>query len=130
MPWNEYGEVRGLNAPPRSTLTPAAATACAASCNCSRLSTAQGPAMRTTSRPPRTTPGAISTVLPSGWSSRLANLKGWRMGMARSTPARASNAATSSGRSSPMTPRTMRSAPRETWARKPSAATRLRTPPN
>ncbi len=30
-PWNEYGEVRGLNAPPRSRSAPASRTACAVS---------------------------------------------------------------------------------------------------
>ena len=50
-PWNEYGEVRGLNAPPRSAVAPAARTARAAVTICSSLSTEQGPAMITTSSP-------------------------------------------------------------------------------
>ena len=45
-PWKEKGEVRGLNAPPRSIEAPAAATACATERVCSALSTVQGPAIR------------------------------------------------------------------------------------
>ena len=45
-PWNAYGEVRGLKAPPRSIVTPAAATARAVSSVCSRVSTLHGPAMK------------------------------------------------------------------------------------
>ena len=43
-PWNAYGDERGLNAPPRSTVAPAAATARAVSSVCSRVSTVHGPA--------------------------------------------------------------------------------------
>ena len=43
MPWNAYGEVRGLNAPPRRKCAPAALTASRRSSTCSRLSTAHGP---------------------------------------------------------------------------------------
>ena len=45
-PWNVYGDVRGLNAPPRSIVTPAAATQRAVSIVCSRYSTVHGPAMK------------------------------------------------------------------------------------
>ena len=38
--------VRGLKAPPRSIVTPSAATARAVSSVCSRVSTVQGPAMK------------------------------------------------------------------------------------
>ena len=44
-PWKLYGEVRGLNAPPRSIVAPASATARAVSSVCSRYSTVHGPAM-------------------------------------------------------------------------------------
>ena len=44
-PWNVYGEVRGLNAPPRSIVAPASATARAVSSVCSRYSTVHGPAI-------------------------------------------------------------------------------------
>ena len=42
-PGSAYGEVRGLNAPPRSIVAPAAATARAVSSVCSRYSTEHGP---------------------------------------------------------------------------------------
>ena len=45
-PWNAYGDVRGLNAPPRSIVTPSAATQRAVSSVCSRVSTVHGPAMK------------------------------------------------------------------------------------
>jgi hypothetical protein len=45
-PWKVYGEVRGLNAPPRSMLAPLAATARAVSSVWARYSTVQGPAIR------------------------------------------------------------------------------------
>jgi hypothetical protein len=45
-PWKVYGEVRGLNAPPRSIVQPAAATTRAVFMVCSRVSTVHGPAMK------------------------------------------------------------------------------------
>ncbi len=69
-PWNEYGELRGLNAPPRSTAAPASRTARAAVTICSSDSTEQGPAMSTTSSPPTSTPGASLTTVFSGRHSR------------------------------------------------------------
>ena len=45
-PWNANGDVRGLNAPPRSIDAPAAATARATPSVCSRDSTVHGPAIR------------------------------------------------------------------------------------
>src|SRR5229473_3169922 len=54
-PWNAYGLVRGLKAPPRRTAQPASATARAASSTCPALSTAHGPAMTTKARPPSST---------------------------------------------------------------------------
>ena len=45
-PWNAYGDVRGLNAPPRNIVTPWAATTRAVSIVCSRVSTVHGPAMK------------------------------------------------------------------------------------
>jgi hypothetical protein len=44
-PWKAYGEVRGLNAPPRSRVAPAAWAIRAASTVCRLFSTAQGPAI-------------------------------------------------------------------------------------
>ena len=45
QPWNSYGEVRGLNAPPRRIVAPAFLTACAVWSNCRSSSTEHGPAM-------------------------------------------------------------------------------------
>ena len=44
-PWKEYGEVRGLYAPPRRMVAPAFFTALAMHSNCSSVSTAHGPDM-------------------------------------------------------------------------------------
>ena len=44
-PWNAYGELRGLKAPPRRAWAPAFFTAIAVSMVCSSLSTVHGPAM-------------------------------------------------------------------------------------
>ena len=48
--------MRGLNAPPRSILAPAAATPSAVSMICFSLSTEQGPAITTNSSPPISVP--------------------------------------------------------------------------
>ena len=45
MPWKEYGEVRGLKAPPRRIVAPAALQAFAVSNTCSGVSMEQGPAI-------------------------------------------------------------------------------------
>ncbi len=59
-PWNAYGLVRGLNAPPRSATAPASFTACATSSRCVLSSTLQGPAMTPIFFPP------IAPAFPSG----------------------------------------------------------------
>ena len=56
MPWNAYGEVRGLNAPPRSIVAPDAFTDFAMPTICSSDSTEQGPAMTENEPPPSFTP--------------------------------------------------------------------------
>ena len=43
-PWNAYGPVRGLNAPPRKSLTPNFSSGAATLSICSSDSTAHGPA--------------------------------------------------------------------------------------
>ena len=73
MPRKLYGEVRGLNAPPRSTVAPAALTALAVDTICSSSSTEQGPAMMTGLSPP-TKASPTLMVVGSGWNSRLASL--------------------------------------------------------
>ena len=75
-PWNAYGEVRGLYAPPLNISAPAAFTSFAISQICSLLSTEHGPPMTTIfSWPPIFTP-ATSTTVSSGWNIRFAFLYG------------------------------------------------------
>ena len=72
-PWYAYGEVRGLNAPPRSSDAPAALAIRAAVRVCSGLSTAHGPAITVIVSGPMGTP-PTSTTVRCGWCSRLTSL--------------------------------------------------------
>ena len=72
-PWNAYGLVRGLNAPPRSSRAPAAFTPRATVSICSSDSTAHGPAATTSSLPPTATSPTRTTV-SSGFTSRETSL--------------------------------------------------------
>ncbi len=67
------GLVRGLNAPPRRAVAPAAFTARAVATICSSLSTEQGPAM-TPIVPPPTVRLPARTTVGSVFTSRLASL--------------------------------------------------------
>ena len=121
-PWKEYGLVRGLNAPPRSTVAPAARTASAVSSSWSRLSTEQGPAMMVRPPSPIDRPRTRTTV-SSGWNSREASLKGLLMGVTVSTPGSDDRwFITWSLRppTSPTTPMTTRSMPRLSWGVRPT----------
>ena len=51
-PWKLYGELRGLNAPPRRIFAPARLTAAAVASTCSSDSAEHGPAITMTSSPP------------------------------------------------------------------------------
>jgi hypothetical protein len=74
-PLKAKGDVRGLNAPPRSIEAPAACTARATSSVWSRDSTVHGPATRqNVSPPPTERPAMSSTVGPSWYSSLEASL--------------------------------------------------------
>ena len=84
-PWKVYGDVRGLNAPPRSIVAPAAATTRAVSSVCSRYSTEQGPAISPKAVSPIWRPSTSITV-GSGTSSRATSLYGFRIGTTWSTP--------------------------------------------
>ena len=75
MPWKEYGEVRGLNAPPRRIVAPASLQAFAVSITCSGVSTEQGPAITAKWPPPINTPPTLITE-SSGWNLRFAFLYG------------------------------------------------------
>ena len=68
-PWKAYGDERGLKAPPRKTVAPAAATARAVSSVCSRVSTVHGPAMSPKKPSPIRRPRTSMTVA-SGVGSR------------------------------------------------------------
>src|SRR5918992_1381504 len=61
-PWKEYGDVRGLKAPPRTYSKPACLTALAEDSNCSWLSTVQGPAT-TRKEPGRIMPLLVETYV-------------------------------------------------------------------
>ena len=74
-PWKAYGDVRGLNAPPRRSAAPAAFTDCATERICSRDSTEHGPAQMTNFGPPIATAPTRTTV-SSGWNLRFARLYG------------------------------------------------------
>ena len=72
-PWKLYGELRGLNAPPRRIFAPARLTAAAVASTCASVSAEQGPAITMTSSPPmRTSP--TSTTVFSLLNVRLASL--------------------------------------------------------
>ena len=79
------GELRGLNAPPRSTLAPARLTAAAVVSTCSSDSAEHGPAMTITSSPPIRTSPIVMTVF-SGLNVRLASLYGSLMRSTSCTP--------------------------------------------
>jgi hypothetical protein len=69
MPLKANGDVRGLNAPPRSIDAPPARTASATSSVCSLDSTVHGPAIRQNVSPPPIVRPAISKRLGSWWLS-------------------------------------------------------------
>ncbi len=93
-PWNSYGLVRGLNAPPRRNFAPAAFTACAVSRICSFDSTEQGPAITASALPPSRTPPTSMTV-SSSFTSRETSLNGCETRIASATPGIVSNWAVS-----------------------------------
>ena len=84
-PLKVYGDVRGLNAPPRSIVEPACATARAVSNVCSRYSTVHGPAINPNASSPMRRP-LTSITVGSGESSRETSLYGFRIGSTCSTP--------------------------------------------
>src|SRR3954471_7549466 len=108
-PWKLYGELRGLNAPPRKILAPARLTAAAAARTCGSLSAEQGPAMTITSSPPiRTSP--TLTIVGSDLKVRLASLYGSVIRRTSCTPSSSSISALS-GRPCPTAPSTVRVTP-------------------
>ena len=76
-PWKEYGEERGLKAPPRNRLAPPAATSARGVSIWSRDSTVQGPAIREKCSPPMRRPSISTTVR----SPRLSCARGELVGL-------------------------------------------------
>src|SRR5215210_3761200 len=127
-PLNANGDVRGLNAPPRSMAAPAALTARATSSVCSRDSTVHGPAIRQKVRPPPTRRPATSSVVGSWWLSSLeASLYGREIGTTRSTPLMPSSPSSATPSGSPMAPMAVVSSPGITTTCTPVVARRSRT---
>ena len=126
FPWNAYGLVRGLNAPPRIIRAPPAATPSAAAVIWDSVSTEQGPAIICTAAPPSGTPRTSMTVFAL-CHSRATSLYGLTMCIERSTPGSVSNISGSSLRSSPIAPMSVRSVPREMWTSRPAARIRAST---
>ena len=129
-PWKLYGDVRGLNAPPRRIVAPAAATASAVSKSCSRLSTEHGPAI-IVSEPSPTTASRTRITVSSGWNSRDVSLNGRLIGVTVSTPGRPPSRLMRAGLRapiSPMTAITVRSAPVWSYGVRPSPRMALFTP--
>ncbi len=126
-PWNAYGDVRGLYAPPRSSVAPAALAISAAARVCSAVSTAHGPAISVNVSGPIGTLPTV-TVEVAGWCSRLTSLYGAVIRTTSSTPGRVTTSSDSSTSSAPTTPTMVRVTPRDTNADPPAASTWLTTP--
>src|SRR5512143_2149585 len=126
-PWKLYGEDRGLNAPPRSTVAPASRTRRAVSTICRSVSTEHGPAITTTSSPPTVTPPGRRTSVPSGCQSRETCRYGSVTGMRSRTPGRSTNRAPSTLPGLPRTATAVRPRPTSGRASYPISSTRRTT---
>src|SRR5688572_16063090 len=118
-PWKLYGELRGLNAPPRRIFAPARRTAAAVAITCSSVSAEHGPAIMITSSPPIRT-SSIVTIVSSGLKVRLARLYGSEMRSTSCTPSRISMSSFST-LCAPTTPSTVRVAPEDRCTSMPSS---------
>src|SRR3954468_20980149 len=126
-PWNENGDVRGLNAPPRSIVA-CGSTARATASVCSRDSTVHGPAIRQNGASPPTPRPFTSTVVASWWLSSLdASLYGRLIGITWSTPGIPSSASARTPSGSPIAPIAVVSSPGMTLACTPAASSRSTT---
>ena len=125
-PWNVYGDVRGLNAPPRSIVAPASATARAVASVCSRLSTLHGPAISPKYVSPTRRPSTSITV-GSAASSRATSRYGLTIGTTCSTPGYPSTGSVASSSRSPIAPITVAARPRDTRASTPASSRRATT---
>ena len=111
-PWKSYGDVRGLNAPPRSSCAPAALTAFATYTICSSDSTEHGPAIIAKCPPPNFA-SPTETTVSSGWNLRLQHLKGSETRLTESTISRLSSKDISIRLVSPTRPSTVWYSPSE-----------------
>ena len=131
-PWNAYGDVRGLNAPPRSSVAPARCAICAEASVCSAVSTAHGPAMKVNVSGPIGTP-PTRTVERFEWFCADTSLYGAVMRIVSTTPGRPLTSTVSSTSSVPTTPTIVRVTPRLTNACPPwdsMCATTVSTSPS
>ncbi len=106
-PWKEYGDVRGLKAPPRRNLAPDFFTLRAISHICPSLSTEHGPAMSVSPPPPIFCPPGRVTTVSSGWNLRLAFLYGSCTRLTLSTKSCAATRSVSMAEVSPISPNTV-----------------------
>src|SRR5215208_1762053 len=114
-PLKANGEVRGLNAPPRSIEAPPSRTVRATPSVCSRDSTVHGPAiMRNVSSPPTVRPSTANRVGSWCASSEEASLYGREIGTTRSTPAMPSRPSSRTPSGSPIAPMAVVSSPGST----------------
>src|SRR3954453_3855507 len=127
-PLKANGEVRGLNAPPRSIDAPPALTIRATSSVCSRDSTVHGPAIRQNVEFPPTTRSLTLNVLGSLWlSSSEASLYGREIGTTLSTPGMPSSPSSRTPSGSPIAPIAVVSSPGITSTCTPVVSSRPRT---
>ena len=112
-PWKAYGEVRGLNAPPRSRRAPAWCAAAAAATRSGSFSTAHGPSIRVHSSPPTAmAPAGVSMVTgPRAADTRGLGSSAARIDSTASSAARRARVASSKGACGPTTSTAMRPGP-------------------
>ncbi len=110
-PWKEYGEVRGLNAPPRRMVAPLSRICRAAVMIWVSDSTEHGPAIRTTSSPPIRVPLSSVMIVGSGRHSLDTCLYGRVTWMTCCTLGSASRWSLSTRPSLPTNPIAVRCAP-------------------
>ena len=126
-PWNAYGDVRGLNAPPRRSVAPAALAISAASSVCWAVSTAHGPAMKVKVSGPIGTWWSgrpTQTVDRSEWCCRLTSLNGSEIRCTSATPGMLRRLRPWKDSMSPTRPMIVRTTPRLTNAWPPTPSTR------
>src|SRR3954470_24895972 len=124
-PLNANGDVRGLNAPPRSIEAPPSRTTRATSSVCSRDSTVHGPAIRQNVAGPPTSRPSTANVVGSWWaSSEEASLYGREIGTTRSTPAMPSSPSSRTPSGSPIAPIAVVSSPGSTSTCTPVVSSR------